>query len=30
VTIAPVADCGHFVIWEQPDAVNAAMSKFVV
>ncbi|GMO45042.1 MAG: alpha/beta fold hydrolase [Treponemataceae bacterium] len=29
VTIAPVQDCGHFVIWEQPDAVNAAMDAFL-
>jgi pimeloyl-ACP methyl ester carboxylesterase len=29
VTIAPVEDCGHFVIWEQPDAVNAAMDAFL-
>lgn len=29
VTIAPVQDCGHFVIWEQPDAVNAAMDSFL-
>jgi len=29
VTIAPVADCGHFVIWERPDAVNAAMDRFL-
>lgn len=29
VTIEPVNDCGHFVIWEKPDAVNAAMEKFL-
>jgi pimeloyl-ACP methyl ester carboxylesterase len=29
VTIAPVEDCGHFVIWERPDAVNAAMDAFL-
>jgi pimeloyl-ACP methyl ester carboxylesterase len=29
VTIAPVEDCGHFVIWERPDAVNAAMEQFL-
>ena len=28
VTIAPIENCGHFVIWEQPDAVNAAMDQF--
>jgi pimeloyl-ACP methyl ester carboxylesterase len=27
-TVEPVYDCGHFVIWEKPDAVNAAMEKF--
>jgi pimeloyl-ACP methyl ester carboxylesterase len=29
VTIAPVVDCGHFVIWERPDAVNAAIDRFL-
>ena len=29
VTITPVEDCGHFVIWERPDAVNAAMDAFL-
>ena len=29
VTIAPVKNCGHFVIWERPDAVNAAMEQFL-
>jgi pimeloyl-ACP methyl ester carboxylesterase len=29
VTITPVENCGHFVIWEQPDAVNAAMEEFL-
>ncbi|MDP4757946.1 MAG: alpha/beta hydrolase [Sphingorhabdus sp.] len=29
VTIAPVENCGHFVIWERPDAVNAAMEQFL-
>ena len=29
VTIEPVEDCGHFVIWEKPEAVNAAMDKFL-
>jgi pimeloyl-ACP methyl ester carboxylesterase len=29
VTIAPVENCGHFVIWEKPYAVNAAMDTFL-
>jgi pimeloyl-ACP methyl ester carboxylesterase len=29
VTVEPVHDCGHFVIWEKPDAVNAAMDRFL-
>lgn len=29
VTVAPVEGCGHFVIWEQPEAVNAAMDAFL-
>jgi pimeloyl-ACP methyl ester carboxylesterase len=29
VTVVPVDDCGHFVIWEKPDAVNAAMERFL-
>ena len=29
VTIEPVEGCGHFVIWEKPEAVNAAMDKFL-
>lgn len=29
VQVAPVHDCGHFVIWEKPEAVNAAMEKFL-
>ena len=29
VEIVPVNDCGHFVIWEKPDAVNAAMERFL-
>lgn len=29
VTVVPVYDCGHFVIWEKPDAVNAAMERFL-
>lgn len=27
--IEPVKDCGHFVIWEAPDTVNAAMRTFL-
>lgn len=30
VTVVPVADCGHFVTWEAPGAVNAAMDRFLV
>lgn len=29
VEIVQVPDCGHFVIWEQPEAVNMAMRKFL-
>jgi pimeloyl-ACP methyl ester carboxylesterase len=29
VTIEPVYNCGHFVIWEKPDAVNAAIDRFL-
>lgn len=29
VLVEPVHDCGHFVIWEKPDAVNAAMENFL-
>jgi pimeloyl-ACP methyl ester carboxylesterase len=29
VTVEPVHDCGHFVIWERPEAVNAAMERFL-
>jgi pimeloyl-ACP methyl ester carboxylesterase len=29
VEIVPVHDCGHFVPWEAPDAVNAAMTAFL-
>lgn len=29
LTIHRVADCGHFVPWEAPDEVNAAMEKFL-
>ena len=28
VTIVQVPDCGHFVPWEAPDAVNLAMDEF--
>ena len=28
-TIVPVEGCGHFVPWEAPDAVNAAMEPFL-
>jgi len=30
LTIVQVPDCGHFVPWEAPDAVNAAMEAFLV
>lgn len=29
VIIVPVENCGHFVIWEKPEAVNAAMDAFL-
>ena len=29
LTIERVPDCGHFVPWEAPDAVNAAMERFL-
>ncbi|MFM7379126.1 MAG: alpha/beta fold hydrolase [Erythrobacter sp.] len=29
LTIVRVPDCGHFVPWEAPEAVNAAMEKFL-
>lgn len=29
LTIVKVPDCGHFVPWEAPDAVNAAMEGFL-
>jgi pimeloyl-ACP methyl ester carboxylesterase len=29
LTLVPVHGCGHFVIWEKPDAVNAAMKVFL-
>jgi len=29
LTIVPVPDCGHFVPWEAPDAVIAAMDQFL-
>lgn len=29
LTVVPVHGCGHFVPWEAPDAVNAAMDAFL-
>ena len=29
IAIVEVAGCGHFVPWEKPDAVNAAMDEFL-
>ncbi len=29
LTIVPVHGCGHFVPWEAPDAVNAAIDAFL-
>jgi pimeloyl-ACP methyl ester carboxylesterase len=29
VVVQPVYDCGHFVVWEKPDAVNAAIERFL-
>ncbi|MBX7541020.1 alpha/beta fold hydrolase [Qipengyuania sphaerica] len=29
LTLVEVPDCGHFVPWEAPDAVNAAMEEFL-
>jgi pimeloyl-ACP methyl ester carboxylesterase len=29
-SVVRVHDCGHFVIWEKPDAVNEAMKRFLV
>jgi pimeloyl-ACP methyl ester carboxylesterase len=29
LTVVEVPDCGHFVPWEAPDAVNAAMEEFL-
>ena len=29
LTIARISDCGHFVPWEAPEAVNAAMDAFL-
>ena len=29
LTLVEVVDCGHFVPWEAPDAVNAAMDAFL-
>ncbi|MEP7350005.1 MAG: alpha/beta hydrolase [Sphingorhabdus sp.] len=28
-TVVPVHDCGHFVTWEKPEAVNAAMADWL-
>jgi len=29
LTVEQVPDCGHFVPWEAPDQVNAAMDAFL-
>jgi len=29
LTLVTLPDCGHFVPWEAPDKVNAAMEKFL-
>jgi pimeloyl-ACP methyl ester carboxylesterase len=29
LTVVPVPDCGHFVTWQAPDAVNTAMDAFL-
>ena len=29
LTIVRVPECGHFVPWEAPDAVNRAMAEFL-
>lgn len=29
ITLYPVHGCGHFVIWEEPEAVNGAMDAFL-
>jgi pimeloyl-ACP methyl ester carboxylesterase len=29
INIVPVTNCGHFVIWEKPEAVNSAMEDFL-
>ncbi len=29
LTMVKVPDCGHFVPWEAPDAVNAALDEFL-
>jgi pimeloyl-ACP methyl ester carboxylesterase len=29
LTLIPVRDCGHFVVWERPDEVNEAMEDFL-
>lgn len=30
LTVQPIHDCGHFVPWEAPDKVNAALDRFLV
>ena len=30
LTVKPVPDCGHFVPWEAPEAVNAALEEFLL
>lgn len=29
LTLVQVPDCGHFVPWEAPDKVNAALDAFL-
>jgi pimeloyl-ACP methyl ester carboxylesterase len=29
LTVEPVQDCGHFVPWEAPETVNAALDRFL-
>ncbi|OZA90644.1 MAG: alpha/beta hydrolase, partial [Erythrobacter sp. 34-65-8] len=29
LTVVKIPDCGHFVPWERPDAVNAAIDQFL-
>ncbi len=29
LTLVKVPDCGHFVPWQAPDAVNAALDAFL-